>query len=123
MNAIVVITGLVRWTARLLALGMGGGIFLLAVGEGFNPARLTGPELILSVPFFVAWVGLWLGWRWEGLGGMLVVAGVLGFYLVHFAERGRFPAGWAFPLIALPGVLFLTCSVLSGKIHAEPTLS
>jgi hypothetical protein len=112
-----------RWTARLLALIIGGLVLLLAVGEGFNPAKLTASELVLSVPFFVAWIGLWLGWRWEALGGMLVVAGVAGFYLIHFAQTGfgRFPRGWAFPLIAVPGVVFLVCWFLDKKVSTAPT--
>lgn len=96
---------------------MGGLVLLLAVGEGFNPAKLKASELVLSIPFFVAWIGLWLGWRWEGLGGILIITGVAAFYLVHFAQTGfeRFPRGWAFPLLATPGLLFLACWFLRRK--------
>ena len=98
-----------RWTARLLALLLAGLILLMAIGQGFNPAKLKTSELILSVPFFAVWAGLWLGCRWEGLGGILVVAGVAAFYLIHFAQTGfgRWPRGWAFPMLAVPGILFL----------------
>jgi len=99
------------WLARLSALAMAGLILLLAVGEGFHPTRFRLPELILFVPLFVAWLGLLLGWRWEGLGGTLIVVGIEGFYLTHFALTGfgRFPRGWAFPALAVPGFLFLLC--------------
>jgi hypothetical protein len=102
---------------------MGGLILLLAIGEGFNPARLKARDLGLSLPFLVAWVGLWVGWRWEGLGGILVVAGVAGFYLLHFALTGfgQFPRGWAFPVLALPGLLFLACWFLRKKATAAAT--
>jgi hypothetical protein len=112
-----------RWTARLVALMMGGLILLLAVGEGFNPAKLTLSELVLSVPFFVAWVGLWLGCRWECVGGILVVTGVAAFCLIHFAQTGfgRFPSGWAFPLFATPGILFLASWWLHRKMFTVPT--
>ena len=108
------LTTSVRWTARVLALLMGGLVLLLAIGEGFNPAKLKATELALSVPFFVAWVGLWVGWRWEGVGGILVLAGMAGFYLLHFAQTGfgRFPRGWVFPIFAVPGLLFLLCWLL-----------
>jgi hypothetical protein len=99
------------WLARLSALAIAGLILLFAVGEGFHPTKLKAPELVLFVPLFLAWVGLWLGWRWEGLGGTLVVVGIAGFYLTHFVVTGfgRIPRGWAFPAIAVPGLLFLLC--------------
>jgi len=102
-------TTALRWTARLLALCMAGFILLMAVGEGFNPARLKQSELLLSVPFFITWAGLLLGWRWEGLGGLLNVGGVAAFYVVHYAVTGfgHFPRGWAFPVLGVPGLLFL----------------
>jgi hypothetical protein len=98
-----------RWVARLSALALAGMVLLFAIGEGFNPFKLKPTELALAVPFWVCWLGFCLGWRWEGLGGLLVVAGVAGFYLVHFAMTGfgHFPRGWAFPAFAGPGVLFL----------------
>ena len=99
------------WLARLSALAMAGLILLLAVGEGFHPTGLTAPELMLFVPLFLAWLGLLLGWRWEGLDGTLILVGITGFYLIHFALSGfgRFPRGWAFLAIAVPGLLFLLC--------------
>jgi hypothetical protein len=122
MNATLATTGL-RWTARLLALLIAGFVLLMAIGEGFSPAKLKSSELALAVPFFVAWVGMVLGWRWEGLGGTLVVAGILGFYLVHFATTGfgRFPRGWFFPTLTLPGILFLACWFLRRSASAVPT--
>jgi hypothetical protein len=100
-----------RWAARLSSLGLAGLVVLFAIGEGFNPTKFKPAELALTVPFFIAWLGLCLGWRWEGWGGLLAVGGVAGFYGVHFAVTGfgRFPRGWAFPVLALPGVLFLLC--------------
>ncbi|MGO9200680.1 MAG: hypothetical protein ACLQM8_09090 [Limisphaerales bacterium] len=98
-----------RWAARLSALALAGLVLLMAVGEGFNPFKLKPSELALSVPFWACWLGLCLGCRWEGLGGLLAVGGVAGFYLVDFAVTGfrQFPRGWAFPALAIPGVLFL----------------
>jgi hypothetical protein len=111
LASVTLVANGLRWTARLLALMLASLVLLMAIGEGFNPGRLTTAELILTVPFFVVWIGLLLGWRWEGIGGILVVAGVAGFYLIHFAQTGfgRFPMGWVFPMMAAPGVLFLVC--------------
>ena len=101
----------VRWLARILALLMAGFVLVMAIGEGFNPAKLNQRELLMSVAFFVMWAGLWLGWRWEGLGGLLVVVGMAAFYALDYAFTGfgQFPRGWLFPTFALPGILFLAC--------------
>lgn len=115
-----------KWLARLWALAMAGLILLIAVDGGLHPTRLQWPELILFVPLFLAWLGLWLGWRWEGLGGALVVVGMASFYLTHFALTGfgRSPRGWAFPVMAVPGLLFLLCWSLrrKGPGKAQPGL-
>ena len=97
-----------RWFARFWALAFAVLILGLAIGEGFNPAKLKARELILTVPFAATWLGLLLGWKWEGLGGTLVVAGITAFCLLHFGLTGfgRFP-GWAFWVIAVPGLLYL----------------
>ena len=97
------------WLARLSAVAMAGLILVFFIGEGFSPGKLKVAEWILMVPFLVTWLGLCLGWRWEGLGGGLVVGGMAAFYLIHFAQTGygTFPRGWAFPLMATPGILFL----------------
>lgn len=113
------------WLARLSAVAMAGLILLFAVGEGFHPTKLQLPELILFVPLFIAWLGLWLGWRSEGLGGTLILVGIASFYLTHFALTGfgRFPRGWAFPAIAVPGLLFLLCWFLRRKRAGPEYLS
>jgi hypothetical protein len=104
-KSVLLLTSL-RWFARFWGLVLAGLVLALAVGEGFNPARLRSKELLLAVPFFIAWMGLLLGWRWEGVGGLLVLTGIVGFCLVHFMLVRRFP-GWAFPVIAVPGALYL----------------
>ena len=109
------------WLARLLALAVAGLILAIFIGEGFHPAKLKTRDWILMVPFFVTWLGLVTGWRWEGLGGSLVVAGMAAFYLIHFVQTGfgQFPRGWAFPMIAVPGVLFLACWFGRRKLAAS----
>ena len=57
--------------------------------------------------FVVVFLGLILGWKWEKLGGWLVVGGMALFYLLDFAFSSTFPRGPSFALIALPGLLFL----------------
>lgn len=98
-----------RWTARTIALLLFGLILLLLVGEGFNPLDLDATEAILSICLLIAWLGLVVLWRWEGLGGLMVVGGILGFCGAQLATSGRLPGGWVFPLLVVPGVLILLC--------------
>jgi hypothetical protein len=97
-----------RWFARFWGLAFAALILALSLGEGFNPGKLSKKELVLAALFAVAWLGLLLGWKWEGLGGTMVVVGIAGFCAVHFAVTGygRFP-GWAFLLVSVPGLLYL----------------
>ena len=98
-----------RWIARIVGLFIVGLVLLLAIGEGFNPMKLTGTELAMSSCLFVALIGMAVLWKWEGIGGALVVGGMMAFYGLNFAASGRFPGGWVFPLCFLPGILALVC--------------
>ncbi|MBN1247984.1 MAG: hypothetical protein JXC32_10030, partial [Anaerolineae bacterium] len=69
--------------------------------------RLTPREALMMLAFFVLWVGLLLGWRWELLGGALVVGGMLVFYALDYAFSGSLPRGGIFMVLASPGLLYL----------------
>ncbi len=103
---------ILRWSARAtsaLVLGMMGAFL---VGHGLQFSRLTAREWILML--FLTWslVGLILAWRWPLRGGVLSLAGLLGFYLIEWAGSGNVPGGAFFPALAVPGVLFIASSVL-----------
>jgi hypothetical protein len=117
-TSILLLTSL-RWFARFWALVLAALVLGLAFGERFNPARLHNRELLLALPFFLAWVGLLLGWRWECLGGMLVLVGIAGFCLLHFLLVHRLP-GLAFPVIAIPGLLYLVSWYFRRKSTTQP---
>jgi len=104
------ITESLRWTARITGAAIVLVVILFYVGEGgFAEARPTALDLVLLGLFSLSCLGLVVAWRSERVGGMTNVGGTALFYLVHFFASGRFPSGWAFAVIALPGVLFLAC--------------
>jgi hypothetical protein len=80
---------------------------IFAIGQGFNPLHLRGSEIALGSAFLVALTGMLVLWRWELVGGVMVVAGMVGFYAINFAATGRWPGGWVFPICFLPGILAL----------------
>lgn len=102
----------IRWIARALAALMAAFIAFMFVGnaaaDGVGPLfNMTIRESLMMAAFAAVFVGLILGWKQEKLGGWLAVVGLALFYIFDFAFSGSFPRGPFFPLIALPGILFL----------------
>lgn len=108
----------VRWTARVGALLAAGFIALFFVGDllsdgGAGLMSLDLRESLMMAAFGAVFAGLLAGWRWELAGGLLVVGGMVVFYLLDYALSGSFPRGPFFLLIALPGALYLLAAALS----------
>jgi hypothetical protein len=104
-----------RWAGRTLGLTAFALVvwFLIAhllAGEGPNPFRMTPIELALAVTFFTAVAGMVVGWRWETAGGVMIVAGMLLFFLVERAAGGSWPRGWVIWTFPLPGILYLAAA-------------
>ncbi|MFC1531824.1 hypothetical protein ACFL7M_00435 [Thermodesulfobacteriota bacterium] len=80
------------------------------LGEGVKPLLyMTVKEILLMVVFFVLWLGLLLGWKWELLGGLLTLCAVIVFYVLNILFTGIFPRGPFFLIFAFPSLLFLYC--------------
>jgi len=101
-----------RWTARIMGALISCLLVVFAIGEGLGAdAQSSNPtprELIELFLLLISCVGLLAGWRWEGLGGGIVVACMLAFLTL---VRG-FPL-WATLAILAPGILFLLCRSLA----------
>ena len=102
----------IRWVARILAALMAAFIAFMfignAVSDGIGPfLGMNLRESLMMTVFLIVFLGLILGWRMQKLGGWLAVGGMAAFYLLDFTFSGNFPRGPFFPLIALPGLLFL----------------
>jgi hypothetical protein len=115
-------SGITRWAARITAAALALMIAAFAIGEGApNPFRASPTELAQHAAFLAVLVGLIAGFRWEALGGAVVLLGLSSFYLINFSASGRWPGG-AFPLFAIPGVLYLATAAVSCK-KSEPKLA
>ena len=99
----------IRWAARILSLMLWGLIFTFIIGEGSSLVGIFRAEPLLTTCLSITLVGLIVGWKREGLGGLMIMDGMALFYLANFLSSGRFPGGWVFPIFYLPGVLFLLC--------------
>ena len=100
---------ILRWLARITGLGLVALILLFAIGEGFDLRKLTLTTGLMSVAFLAAIVGMLLLWHWEVTGGLMVVLGMLLFYVINFATTGKWPSGLVLPSCFLPGILALMC--------------
>jgi len=107
------------WTARLLAAILVGLVLVIFLGNGgFNPLALRPVEAIQMTLFLTTCIGLVIAWRWPLTGGAISTVGILLFFAIEFVVAGRFPKGPVFPLMLLPGILFLLSSFLKRRTSA-----
>jgi hypothetical protein len=104
---------LVRWSARITSLLLLGLVIIISIGEGGPPNVFRQPPSVQLefASLGLMLIGLVIGWVCEGLGGLLVLLGLVAFNAVELAVNGR-PGLGAFPLFAVPGVLFLVSALL-----------
>ena len=95
-----------RWTARII----GTLVFLLitaiTIGEsdGFpNPWKQPPAVRVEFLAMAIMWLGLILAWRWEGVGGAMILGG---FSLFWIAEGRLPPLSLAFTPLLLAGLLY-----------------
>ncbi len=108
----------IRWIARIGAALIAGMILIIFIGEGisegFGPLiQMSLRETAMMAAFIIVFLGLIIGWKWEILGGSLIVGGMAAFYLLDFLFSGTFPRGPFMLVILLPGLLY----VYSGKLN------
>ena len=60
-------------------------------------------------------IGLIIAWEREGLGGIIAIAGIIGFHLQMLVTGGNPDFGLFFELLAAPGILFILYWILSRK--------
>jgi hypothetical protein len=103
-----------RWTARIA-----GALMLLLFlafffGEGPpNVSRLTSTERVQFLGMAGLFLGLAIAWKWEGLGGLLTVAG----FTSLAAVSGVNPRAWALWVPAIAGAVHIASW---GRLRAGP---
>jgi hypothetical protein len=96
-----------RWTARTIGALLVGLVVLFVVGEGVRLHDFDAITGSMMVVFLVALTGMLAIWRWELIGGVMVLIGMGGFYAINYMSSGDLPGGWVLPVCFLPGVLAL----------------
>lgn len=106
------VTGILRWIARIMGLTLAVIVGLFAVCAGFDPRQLNFTTCVMTMAFFGAVVGMLVLWRWERIGGLIVLVGMASFYAINFVAARKWPGGWVLPLCFLPGILaLLSCAM------------
>jgi hypothetical protein len=97
----------VRWTARVLGTLILLLIAMFAIGQGVHPARMFQPlgVAILTVALLTMIVGQLVAWKWEGVGGGLIVGSFALFSIVNHGV----PLNIVFGPWLLTGLLYLGC--------------
>ena len=104
---------IIRWAARILASLLVILVVVIFVGESFfypgdgPPNPLEQPiEVQLEFAGMLAmWVGMIVGWRWEGIASLLIFGGMAVFHIIE----GKLWINGTFGLFDLAGILFLLC--------------
>ena len=104
-----------RWLTRLTGLGLTLLVLAIISSEylaGEPPLTWTDmtPAVILTfIALFAMVVGAVMAWRWEGIGGTLVLGGALLFGLVNSIGHDAFGAVIVEPAFTVVGALFVVC--------------
>jgi hypothetical protein len=107
------IVTVVRWSARLLTVGLAALFVFFLIGEGLPSLSSASLRVVvLSLFLLLSLAGLLIALRHEAFGGWLALAGSAGFYLTDCAASGfhRFPGGGVFPLLLITPLLYLFVS-------------
>jgi hypothetical protein len=83
-------------------------LLMLFVGEGLHPSEISKNEWagLLFFPVGVV-IGMVIAWWKEGVGSVVTLGSLLGFYLVWGYLMRNHIGGWWFLVFASPGFLFL----------------
>jgi hypothetical protein len=117
----------IRWIARIWSLPLMGCALLMLVGYAWSwlTPSVADPYVVEDYPpteilppifMFLSIVGLGIAWRWERLGGTIVIVfqlAALPLLFIHSPLTRDFPR-LAVPyllsmIVTIPGVLFLVC--------------
>ncbi len=107
------ILSVARWTTRIIGTLLLLLIAIFAIGEGVpNPIILSPRELLLFAALTTMIIGLVLAFRWEGIGGLLILGGFAFFSIVN----QRISLNIVFLPWLLTGLIYLGCWWIKGKV-------
>ncbi|MCK5052039.1 MAG: hypothetical protein KAS53_09985 [Candidatus Cloacimonetes bacterium] len=111
---------ILRWIARIWSY-LVVTFIVLFVGAHLFSSDGIGLELDDAIAFAFFPIGLTVGliiaWWKEGLGGIIATGSIIGFHLTMLFVHGKPDFVLFIELLAVPGLLFIICWLLSRKKH------
>jgi len=100
------------WTAPILGTAILALVVAIAIGEGV-PNPLTQPlgVNLLTVAMLTIVIGLLAAWKWEGIGGLLILSGFAAFAIVNHG----IPLNVVFGPLLVTGLMYLGCWWISSR--------
>lgn len=119
---------LLLWLARITATISAGFLLFMVLGHLFGNEPHGNPPTtgeMVALAFFPTGLilGLLLGWKWEGLGGAVVIGSMLCFHIAMFIMHGTVEFYGLIDALAVPGLLYLLYWYLSKQRLANSALS
>ena len=99
-----------RWLVRIYGTLLLALVLAIFIGEGPpNPLKQPPGVQLELFGMFAMCVGLVLGWKWQNIGAILILGGIM---MYHIVEKRLLLMG-AFPLFDLAGILYLLSWLLT----------
>jgi hypothetical protein len=106
-----------HWAGRTASVLLLAAWLLFVLAEGIpDPAGLGWGVIAQSIALLAMFAGYALGWKKALAGGVVGLAALAAFYAINMLDVGQLPRG-AFPLFALPSVLYLIAYGLYRRGH------
>lgn len=102
-----------RWVGRIIGAAFLGFVGAHIAGDGLpDLTECSAVEIAMFASLCVSLIGFVLIWRWELVGGVLSLAGAVGFFAINLAATGSIPSRWEPMLLFVPGV----CALVARRI-------
>jgi len=109
---------IIRWVARIISLFFVGLFLLFFIGEAnlkeFLNLSITEILLMIFIPLLFILAAI-ISWERELLGGILIIASVVGFNSIDILAETGFTWELEFGFLLIPGVLFILLSYLKKR--------
>jgi len=102
---------IIRWLARIIGTLSVAVVLFLIVAESVEKGRIAidSDRIPMTAFMLLAFIGLIIAWKWEGLGGAMALGGLIAFNILAPASPARGGIFIIAGLYGLPALLFLFC--------------